>query len=210
MKLSEWEEAKKWLVQPRPNKKDKDKILKDFYKESTDHWNKQNPNAKKKPMNLLKYIDTVNKLYGDKDIKIKSDAEYERLNPTKKAPVAPTIEHTKIGTIKNFDKPKKVIKKVVEVEKPKPKPKPTIQQQLEFEDYLNTLDPVWWEEDKLVSQPSIDESNATWWENMYYDYKKSGGELNFQQFKNMLLKEGDIGDLGAKKRLDGIRKILIA
>ena len=62
----------------------------------------------------------------------------------------------------------------------------------------------------LVSQPSIDESNATWWNNMYYDYKKSGGELNFQQFKNMLLKEGDIGDLGAKKRLDGIRKILIA
>ena len=45
---------------------------------------------------------------------------------------------------------------------------------------------------------------------MYYDYKKSGGELNFQQFKNMLLKEGDIGDLDAKKRLDGIRKILIA
>jgi len=62
----------------------------------------------------------------------------------------------------------------------------------------------------LVSQPSIDESNATWWNNMYYDYKKSGGELNFQQFKNMLLKEGDIGDLDAKKRLDGIRKILIA
>ena len=29
------------------------------------------------------------------------------------------------------------------------------------------------EEDKLVSQPSIDESNATWWDNMYYDYKKS-------------------------------------
>ena len=54
------------------------------------------------------------------------------------------------------------------------------------------------EEDKLVSQPSIDESNATWWENMYYDYKKSGGELNFKQFQQMLNREGDIGDLDAK------------
>ena len=72
-------------------------------------------------------------------------------------------------------------------------------------DYMTLED-----EDKLVSQPSLEESNATWWNNMYYDYKKSGGELNFQQFKNMLLKEGDIGDLDAKKRLDGILKILIA
>ena len=56
------------------------------------------------------------------------------------------------------------------------------------------------EEDKLVSQPSIDESNATWWENMYYDYKKTGGELNFKEFKKMLLQEGDIGDLDAKDK----------
>ena len=45
---------------------------------------------------------------------------------------------------------------------------------------------------------------------MYFDYKKSGGELNFNDFKKMLLREGDIGDLDAKKRLEGIRKILIA
>ena len=58
-------------------------------------------------------------------------------------------------------------------------------------DYMTLED-----EDKLVSQPSIDESNATWWNNMYYDYKKSGGELNFKQFQDMLKREGDIGDLG--------------
>ena len=28
MKVSEWEEGKKWLVAPRPNKKDKDKTKK--------------------------------------------------------------------------------------------------------------------------------------------------------------------------------------
>ena len=53
-------------------------------------------------------------------------------------------------------------------------------------------------------------SNAEWWDNMYFDYKKSGGELNFNDFKKMLLREGDIGDLDAKKRLEGNRKILIA
>ena len=95
-----------WLTKKRPNKEDKDKILKDFYEDSRKHWENNNKNAKPKAMNLLKYIDTVNKNYGDSDIKIKSDAEYERLNPTPK--VEPTIEHTKIGTIKNFDRPKKV------------------------------------------------------------------------------------------------------
>ena len=62
---------------------------------------------KPKPQNILKYIDLVNKNYGNEDVKIKSDAHYERLNPrAKKAPVEPTIERTAIGTIKNFDKPK--------------------------------------------------------------------------------------------------------
>ena len=43
-------------------------------------------------------------------------------------------------------------------------------------DYMTLED-----EDKLVSQPSIDESNATFWENFYYDYKRKGGELNFKR-----------------------------
>ena len=107
------------------------------------------------------------------------------------------------------------IKRVVEVKpKPKPTPKP-LKPEKPLEDIFDWRLAPWqdYPEDddvNLVSQPSIDESNATWWNNMYYDYKKSGGELNFQQFKNMLLKEGDIGDLDAKKRLDGIRNILIA
>ena len=74
------------------------------------------PMAKKKPMSVLKYMDLVNKNYGHGTEKIKTDAEYakieadakavyERKNPRPK--VEPTIEHSPIGTIKNFDKPKK-------------------------------------------------------------------------------------------------------
>ena len=42
------------------------------------------------------------------------------------------------------------------------KPKPTIQQQLEFEDYLNTLDPQWWiDEEKPKSKILIREPRGT-------------------------------------------------
>ena len=72
------------------------------------------PLAKKKPMSVLKYMDLVNKNYGHGTEKIKTDAEYakieadakasyERKNPRPK--VEPTIEQWKIGTVKNFDKP---------------------------------------------------------------------------------------------------------
>ena len=108
-------------------------------------------------------------------------------------------------------------KKIVKVEKPKPNGKYEMPKfnldSFDWDLWLREKDPNYIsleDEDKLVSQPSLEESNATWWDNMYYDYKKSGGELNFNNFKKMLLREGDIGDLGAKKRLEGIRNILIA
>ena len=69
-------------------------------------------------------------------------------------------------------------------------------------DYMTLED-----EDKLVSQPSIDESNATFWENFYYDYKRKGGELNFKEFQKLMIDEGDL-DMGAKRK--GIRGILLA
>jgi len=48
-----------------------------------------------------------------------------------------------------------------------------------------------------VSQPSVEASNAEWWENEFYDYIQNGGTLNFNDFKDLMLREGDIGDLGA-------------
>ena len=72
------------------------------------------PTAEKKPMSVLKYMDLVNKNYGHGTEKVKTDAEYskieadakaayERKNPRPK--VEPTIEQWKIGTVNNFDKP---------------------------------------------------------------------------------------------------------
>ena len=67
-------------------------------------------------------------------------------------------------------------KKIVKVEKPqRPKPKPEKPKPIEI-DYDWRLAP--WqdypEDDdvKVVSQPSLEESNATYWENEYYEYKK--------------------------------------
>ena len=97
------------------------------------------------------------------------------------------MTHKYDGTKKPKDYPKEIIK-MAKVERPK-KPKPTIQQQLELEDYLNTVDPIWW---KRTSQPSLEESNATYWENEFFDYKKNGGDLPFEQFKQMMINEADI------------------
>ena len=46
--------------------------------------------------------------------------------------------------------------------------------------------------EKIVSQPSLEASNAEWWENEYFDYKKNGGDLPFEQFKQMMINEADI------------------
>ena len=57
-----------------------------------------------------------------------------------------------IEEMKVKDKPqKKVIKKTLIVEKPKP----TIQEQLDFQDHLNTLDPYWWIEDEEETKPKV-------------------------------------------------------
>jgi hypothetical protein len=48
-----------------------------------------------------------------------------------------------------------------------------------------------------------------WLSVRYYDYKQKNSELNFKDFKKLLLQEGDIGDLGAKTQV-GIRSVLLA
>ena len=58
-----------------------------------------------------------------------------------------------VGDIFDVTKPKnkKIIKKEIKVVE---KPRPTIQEQLDFQDHLNTLDPFWWIEDKEEEKPS--------------------------------------------------------
>ena len=62
-----------------------------------------------------------------------------------------------------------------------------------------------------ASGPSLEESNATWWDLQYDTYKSLGGRLPFDLFKKMMLEKGDIGDLdyGAKRKpREGIRTLL--
>ena len=229
MKIDRYNKAMSWMARkPDPRtKEEKKEVVADFKRQSEDFWKKKDAEAaKKKPMHILKWIDYNNgdPVKSDQHYaKIEADAKaiYERKNPKAKA-VEPTIEHTKIGTVKNFDNPRfkyvgtrAPIKKVVEV-KSKPNGKYKIpEMKLDSFDWdlwlrENDKDYITLEdEDKLVSQPSIDESNATFWENFYYDYKRKGGELNFKEFQKLMIDEGDIGDLGAKKR-KGIRGILLA
>ena len=109
---------------------------------------------------------------------------------------------------RSVDKSAKEKKKIVKVEKPqKPKPKPDKPKPFEI-DYDWRLAP--WQDypedddiKKLVSQPSLEESNATYWENEYYDYKKNGGDLPFLEFKRMMINEADID---MTKKIDKIMK----
>ena len=148
-----------------------------------------------------RYVDVMNYRLGD------------TTKPPKDYPKTITkIYDSPMGTIKEIKKVKKP-KKVAEA-KPNGKYKmPELNlDSFDWDQWLRKNDPNYItleEEDKLVSQPSIDESNAVFWENFFYDYKRKGGELNFKDFQQLMQDQGDIGDLGAKKR-KGIRGILLA
>ena len=61
-----------------------------------------------------------------------------------------------------------------------------------------------------ASGPSLEESNATWWDLQYDTYKSLGGRLPLDLFKKMMLEKGDIGDLdyGARRKpKEGIRSL---
>ena len=81
---------------------------------------------KAKPMPITKYIDTMNRLYGTDEYGNKETAT------------------TRIQELDKKPK-KKVIKKTLIVEKPKPV-KPPIIDYLELQDWLNEVDPNWFDE----------------------------------------------------------------
>ena len=100
MKIHEYNQMMKHLTRP-PNpytKEEKKEIVKDFYKKAEQ--------PKSKPMPIVKYIDTMNRLYGSDGGAVK---EPERFND-------------KIQKQGKYEvKPKKqIIKKTLIVEKPKP------------------------------------------------------------------------------------------
>ena len=109
------------------------------------------------------------------------------------------MTHKFDGTKKPKDYPREITR-IVKIEKPKPKPKPIPlkpkPQHLIPDDEGIMFDPDDPLKDlygiKLASQPSLEESNAEWWQNEYFEYRKNGGALPFLQFKQMMINEADI------------------
>ena len=141
---------------------------------------------------------------------IKLTLEEAPIKLNKRKPVYEQLEDLRLWSQNPEAYYAKEKKKIVKVEKSKPekpKPKPEKPKPIEI-DYDWRLAP--WQDypedddiKKLVSQPSLEESNATYWENEYYDYKKNGGDLPFLEFKRMMINEADID---MTKKIDKIMK----
>ena len=113
---------------------------------------------KSKPMPITKYIDTMNRLYGNSGGAVKKAEAPHGTEPgyidpkemediKKSLPVSEMVKEERFNDkILKRDKyaPKKIIKKTLIVEKPKPTP--PIINFLELEDWLNEIDPNWIEE----------------------------------------------------------------
>ena len=133
MKIHEYNEMMRYLTR-RPetlSKVEKKEIVKDFYKKAEQ--------PKSKPMPITKYIDTMNRLYGN----AKTD-EYGNEETATDRIRDPEFFQKKLKNLQ-----KKPIKKApVKIVK-----KPTVQQQLQFEDWLNIIDPDYWLEEKPKPKP---------------------------------------------------------
>ena len=136
MKINEYNQMMKWLTRPKDNftPEKKKKIIQDHYKKAE--------LPKSKPMPILKYINTMNKLYpNSEDPKYIDPKEMEDIK--KSLPVSEMVKKPKkkkesswkytswadgqkdIEEMKIKDKAKeKIIKKTLIVEKPKTKPVP--------------------------------------------------------------------------------------
>ena len=115
---------------------------------------------KAKPMPITKYIDTMNRLYGNSGGVVDPDKDPKYIDPREMDDIKKTLPVSEMvkkeerfnDKILKRDKyevqqPKKqIIKKTLIVEKPKPTP-PVINF-LELEDWLNEIDPNTWTEEE--------------------------------------------------------------
>ena len=124
MNIHEYREMMKYLTRP------KDKLSKEEKKEVATKFYKETEQPKSKPMPIVKYIDKMNRLYGNGSEDVKTEPEH----------------HT--DRIQEMDRAnkKKIIKKNLFVKKP-------VEQQLQFEDWLNIIDPNWLEEEEEKEKP---------------------------------------------------------
>jgi len=122
MKIHEYQQMMNQLTKPPSpyTKEERKQMVKEFHKKRETELNKEQ--QKPKPMNVLKYMDTMNQLYSDGPPP-KSDAHYDRvvtdakqMQKIKEAiPVSPMIKEDELfnDKILKRDKyePKKIIKK---------------------------------------------------------------------------------------------------
>ena len=151
MKINEYNMMMRHLTRPKDNLsvKEKKKILDNHYKyepwankkvERLNTGGAVAPVAEAKPMPILDFISTINRLYGnggavdpDKDPKYIDPKEMDAIK--KELQVSPMVKKPK----------KQIIKKTLIVEKPKPT-KPLVIDYLELQDWLNEVDPNWTDE----------------------------------------------------------------
>ena len=138
MKIHEYREMMKYLTRPKDklSKEEKKEVVKKFYE------------PKSKPMPIVKYIDTMNRLYGNG----KTDEHGNEESAT---------DRIKELAKEELKKPKKeIIKKTLIAEKPS-KPKPPVIEYLELQDWLNEIDPQWWIEEKPEDKVLIHKPRRT-------------------------------------------------
>ena len=99
--------------------------------------------AEKKPMDIISYINRMNSIYGngtDKKTSTDQRTDSKQVKPdTKVTPKREKWHYTSWAD--GLEKRTRPVDKKILVAK---KPKPTAIELLEFEDYLNTLDPQYW------------------------------------------------------------------
>ena len=103
---------------------------------------------KAKPMPITKYIDTMNRLYGNSGGAVKkAEAPPYGTEPDYYEPKEMEDIKKSLSVSEMVKKPKKkIIEKTLIVEKPKPTP--DIISLLDLEDYLNEIDPNTWTEEE--------------------------------------------------------------
>ena len=169
MKIAHYNAMMKELTKPPSpyTKEERKQMVKDFYKEREAELNKKAEQSKPKPLGIVPYIQTMNRLYGSDggnnvanadQLKEKKEAKWkytsrmdeieeeEKIDPKEFEDIKKSLPVSEL--VKKEETPKKkIIKKTLIVEKPKPV-KPPVISLLELEDWLNEVDPNTWTEEE--------------------------------------------------------------
>ena len=194
MKIHEYNQMMKWLTR-KPNT------------ERTGLAKGTKPDTKPKTENskMLQYINDVQIVYGDKKAsKEETEAAIKRVEATPKK-----MSYQDEYKMLYGKEPKKVAKKI-----PVIPPKPDLingHSDWNTEDWLESIDPGGWVDDKKVGILEQDLANE-YWQEQFENYQNNGGTLNYQQFMQLQLQQKVSNEINKrvkdKQRTEGIAQIL--